>query len=179
MAEIDEFASSLLEESKRFLEKAAEADSQESEAGHLHAALMLAFCALEAHTNAIADEFSARPELTVHERAVLLEQEVRLDKGEFKTGGLKIYRLEERILFLHQRFSSRPLDRTETWWGDLSVAIDLRNQLTHPKGKPGVKLDDVKRAIQAIVTGLDVLYRAIYQRPFPAANRGLQSRLTF
>ena len=59
---------------------------------------MLAFCALEAHTNAIADEFSARPELTVHERAVLLEQEVRLDKGEFKTGGLKIYRLEENSI---------------------------------------------------------------------------------
>lgn len=179
MSEIDEFASSLLEEAKRFLEKAIEADEPESEAAHLHAALMLAFCALEAHTNAIADEFAVRPELTVHEKAVLLEQEVRLDKGQFRVGGLKMYRLDERILFLHHRFAPSPLDRTEKWWGDLSIAIELRNRLTHPKGKPGVKLEDVKRAIEAIITGLDVLYRAIYRAPFPAANRGLQSRYTF
>ena len=60
---------------------------------------MLAFCALEAHVNATADELSERPELSIHERALLLEQDVRFDNGEFKVGGMRIVRLEDRILF--------------------------------------------------------------------------------
>jgi hypothetical protein len=180
LSAIDDFAASLLEESKRFLEKAQGAtDDDDALSAFLHAALMLAFCALEAHINATADEFAQRPELSIHERALLLEQEVRFEAGEFEIGGFRMNRLEDRILFLHLRFGGKPLDRSAVWWGDLSAAITLRNKLTHPKEIPLITTDAVRRAIQAIITGIDVLFRAIYRRPFPVANRGLQSLLSF
>ena len=68
MSDFDEFASSLLEESKRFLEKASVADEKSTQDAYLHASLLLSFCSLEAHINAISDEFAGRPEFSVHER---------------------------------------------------------------------------------------------------------------
>jgi hypothetical protein len=177
MTDIDEFASSLLEEAKRFLEKAA--DGGPGATAYLHASLVLGFCALEAHTNAIANEFSTRRDLTPTDRGILLEKDIKLEHGEFKLGGLKMYRLEDRILFLHKRFSGKALDRQATWWSELSAALTLRNQLTHPRNVPVISHADVKRAIEAIVEAIDALFQAIYQRQFPAANRRLQSRLEF
>jgi hypothetical protein len=174
---IDEFASSLLDEAKRFLEKAAVRDA--GEAAYLHAALMLGFCALEAHTNAISDEFSTSEDLSIADQSILMEKDIRLDHGEFKLGPLKIYRLEDRILFLHLRFSGKPLDRNATSWGELSSAIGLRNQLTHPREIPTITHADVSRALTAIIDVIDALFQAIYKEQFPAANRRLQSRLDF
>jgi hypothetical protein len=179
MTEIDEFASSLLEQSKRFLEKANDRQNEAATQAYLDAAMMLAFCALEAHTNAIADDFSTRSDLTPSDKGVLLEKEIRLDNGEFTMGGLRMYRLEDRILFLHRRFGGKPLDRTTSWWSELSSAVDLRNQLTHPKKIPDVTLKNVTRAIQAIIEAIDALFQAIYHTPFPSAKRGLQSRFSF
>jgi hypothetical protein len=59
------------------------------------------------------------------------------------------------------------------------AALALRNELTHPKGVPTITADAVARAIQAIVDALDAVYRAVYRRPFPAAGRGLHSKLSF
>jgi hypothetical protein len=74
VADFDLFANRLLEEAKRFLEKAKESADSEAEAANLHAALILSFCALEAHINSIAEEFAAHADLSVHERAMLLER---------------------------------------------------------------------------------------------------------
>jgi len=176
--DIDDFAASLLEEAKRFLEKATE--SGDVVEAHLHAALMLGFCALEAYVNSIADDFSrARVDLAPADKGVLLEKDLRLEHGEFKLGGLKMYRLEDRILFLHQRFAVEPLDRTVTAWSELGSALNLRNQLTHPRQVPVIAVGQVERALQSIVDTLDMLFRALYKRPFPAAGRRLQSRLDF
>jgi hypothetical protein len=174
---IDEFANSLLEEAKRFLEKAESAG--EGARPFLHAALMLAFCSLEAHINATADEFAERPELSVHERAFLLEQDVTFEAGAFRSGGLKMTRIEDRILFIHLKFGGRALDRNAVWWGSLREAIRLRNKLTHPKEVPAISVDNVKRAIEAIIECINVLFMAVYQKPFPVATRGLHSKLNF
>jgi hypothetical protein len=181
VAEIDLFANQLLDEAKRFLEKSREHSSDSSaESANLHAALLLSFCALEAHVNAIAEEFSGRPELSAHERGILLEREVKLEDGEFLlTSALRIARLEERIAFLHAKFSGTPIDRTSTWWSQLGAATNLRNQLTHAKNVPTISQSTVRSAIQAIIDALDALYQAIYKRKFPPASRGLQSRFTF
>jgi hypothetical protein len=142
---------------------------------------MLSFCALEAHINAIADEFSRRTDLSAHERGVLLERDVRLEDGAFKiTTSLRMARLEDRIDFLHTKFSGKPVERSSAnWRGQLSSAINLRNRLTHVKDVPEISEADVKRAIEAIISALDALYRAIYKSKFPTAGRGLNSRLTF
>jgi len=180
MADFDTFASHLLEEAKRFLEKAMECEDKVSKGAHLHAALMLAFCALEAHVNSMGEEFATGKDLCAHEKGLLLERPVRLEKGEFRLQtGLKISRLEDRIEFLHAKFSGEPLDRTSDWWARLGSAMELRNELTHAKTIPTITEGAVRSAIQAIIATLDTLYLSIYKRAFPPAKTGLQSRLTF
>jgi hypothetical protein len=180
VAELDSFANQLLEEAKRFLEKAKEASDSVAEGAHLHAALMLSFCALEAHVNSIGEEFSIRSDLSSHEKGLLLERDVKLVDGEFQLQtNLKMARLEDRIEFLHAKFSGKPLDRSSAWWAQLTTAMDLRNQLTHAKNVPAVTQAAVRSATQAIIDGLEVLYQAIYKRPFPPTGQGLQSRLMF
>ena len=179
MADIDEFATSLLEEAKRFLEKATDHDDDIAHTAFLHAALLLAFCSLEAHVNAIGEEFALRQELPLYTKGVLLEKEVKLSEGEFQLGALKMYRLEERIQFLYKQFSGESLDTTLLWWGQLKSAIDTRNKLTHPKDVHPVKVIHVSSAIEAVITTIDSLYLAIYKKRFPAAKRGLNSSIEF
>lgn len=178
MEHIDEFASSLLEEAKRFLERAGESGDAVGEAANLHAALMLAFCSLEAHVNAVADEIALRPGHSPHILGILLEKDVHLKDGEFLVGkGLKMARLEDRILALHQL--GRKPDTAGGWRPALAGAIDLRNKLTHPKAVPHITRNAVSKALQAVIDTVDALYGAVYKRRFPAAQRQLASKLDF
>jgi hypothetical protein len=180
VADFDLFADQLLEEAKRFLEKAGEASNLAAQVANLHAALMLSFCALEAHVNSIGEEFSIRADLSAHERGLMLEQDVRLEDGEFQLKpGLKMAKLEDRIEFLHAKLSGNPLDRSSSWWARLSTAMNLRNKLTHAKNVPEITESSVRNAVEAIIEVLEVLYQAIYKRTFPPSGQGLQSRLTF
>lgn len=180
MADFDIFANQLLEEAKRFLEKASESSNPIAEEANLHAALMLSFCALEAHINLIGEELSVRSDLSAHEKSVLLERDVRLEDGEFRIqNALKMVRLEDRIEFLHTRFSKKPVDKSAVWWGQLISAIRLRNELTHAKTIPSVNQSSVQNAIQAILGALDALARAIYNKKLPVTEMGLNSRMHF
>jgi autonomous glycyl radical cofactor GrcA len=175
---IDEFARSLLEESKRFLEKAKEED-EPAKSAYLHAAL--AFSSLEAHINAITEDFVSRKELTTHEVALMQQREVRLENGQFVIQNvLKMVRLEDRIDFLHTRFSGTVIDhQSVAWWSQMLEATKLRNKLTHPKEQVKIDLISVSRAIQAIIDTVDALYMAIYKSGFPAAGMQLDSKLDF
>ncbi|WP_338822571.1 hypothetical protein WDM22_00720 [Bradyrhizobium septentrionale] len=178
MSEIDAFASSLLEEAKRLLEKAGETSEPDAERAYLHSALLLAFCSLEAHVNSVADEIAARPMTTTHSRGVLLERRVELKKGEFVLqNSPQISRLMDRILLLH-RLGPKP-NLSGEWHGRLTTATDLRNKLTHPKSVPSLSAASVKKAIEAVIETLDELYIAVYKSRFPAAHRSLDSKLTF
>jgi hypothetical protein len=169
----------LLEEAKRFLERATEARGGAGEAPNLHAALMLAVCSLEAHVNAVADEMSQRDGLNPHELSVLLEKEVSLQDGSYQLENrLKIFRLEDRLDFLHTRFGIKP-DVHGEWRGRLAGALSLRNQLTHPRGVPLITVDGVKQSVRAVIDTIDALYQALYDRPFPVATRELASKLDF
>lgn len=180
MSDIDDFASRLLEESKRFLELAASDESGDGKTAHLHAAILTGFCALEAHVNAIADEFLHSESLSVHETALMSERKVRLQNGEFKISeSLEMVRLEDRIQFLHARFSGKPLDRQSTWWSELGAATKRRNNLIHPKAAAPLSQREVELSVQAIVDTINALYQSIYGKPLPVASRGIQSKLTF
>jgi hypothetical protein len=181
VADIDLFANQLLEEAKRFLEKAIEASDSIAKASYLHASLMLSFCALEGHINAIADEFSRDTQLSAQERGMLLEREVRLEDGEFAvTASLRMAKLEDRIDFLHTKFSGKKVERASTnWRGQLSSAVNLRNRLTHVREIPAISEADVKRALEAIIGTLSALYKAIYKSKFHPAGSGLNSNLSF
>src|SRR5215469_9476066 len=135
MAEIDVFGRQLWEEAKAFLEKARKTAESPTKQAYLHASLNLGFCSFEAHLNAIASDFLMLQDLTPHERSILAEQKVELVNGEFRiSSGIQIYRMEDRLMFLCHRFSSKgPIDRTAVYWGNFKQALELRNSLTHPK----------------------------------------------
>ena len=180
MDSIDTFASLLLEEAKRFLELAGEASLDEGVNANLHAGMVLAFCALEAHVNAVSDEMALQKGLTPHEKSILLEREVRLGNGQYTLEkDLKMHRLEDRILFLFARFTRSTLDKNTPWWAKLKASLKVRNQISHPKDVTTLTNKDVATSIQAIIDCLDALYQAIYGRRLPAATRGLQSKMTF
>ena len=179
MADIDDFATSLFEEAKRFLEKAQGEAAPVARNANLHAAMLLAFCSLEAHLNAISNDFAERPEFSTHERAILLELEVKLEDGEFALGGFKMFRLEDRLQFLHRKFSGKAFDKSVEWWARLKDAMISRNELTHPKEAHSLTIDNVRDALSAIIAALDATYIVIYKKNFPAANRGLHSQLMF
>lgn len=180
MTEIDGFARQLWEEAKAFFEKSHHATAVTSKQAYLHAALNLGFCAFEAHINAIADDFLTLEALTAHEKAILAEQRVELDNGEFRISGqFQMYRLEDRLLFLCHRFSKKtPLDRKAAYWGNFKQALDLRNSLTHPKAPPPkVTEASVEKALQAMLQLLEVIYQRIYGRKYPPRQRGLESNV--
>src|SRR5918994_1965590 len=139
MMDIDAYATSLLEMSKRFLEKGSSAGDEESAQAFFTAALLIGVSALEAHVNAIAEEVAERPGLEVIEVSLLREREYRLEKGQFLlVNSLKMYRLDDRLEFLFKRFTKAASPRSEPWWGQLQAALDLRNDVVHPKSKPHV-----------------------------------------
>jgi hypothetical protein len=174
---IDEFASQVFEEAKRFLEKY---DDPPHVPAYLHAAISLAFSSFEAHVNAISEEFLTRPELNVWERGFLSEKRVQFDDGEFSLlDNLKMEKLEDRLLFICRRFSTKPIDRTSPMWGNFRSALKLRNQLTHPKQVIEITKQQVSAALEAILEILDYTYRSLYKQPYPTKHLGLQSMLDF
>ncbi len=179
--EFDEFASSLLEESKRFLEKARSSNQEVGRAAYIHASILLAFCAFEAHLNAVAEEFSTdKVRLSLHERSLLQEKEVRLKNGAFTlTEELKIYRLFDRLLFLHQKFGRKKWNHKADWISALTQANVERNKLVHPKNAVTADIKSAERVLKAVVAALDALYLTIYKCRFPAAKRKLDSKLDF
>jgi hypothetical protein len=179
VAEIDVFATKLLEEAKAFLEKGRTSPLPHAKEAYLHAALNLGFCALEAHLNAIADDFLTLSDLSPHERSILSEKKVELENGEFRlTKQMQIYRLEDRLLFLCHRFSKKaPLDRKAAYWAQFKDALDLRNGLTHPKTPTVVTEASVERALLAILQLLDAAYMRIYSKRYPGRQRGLLSTI--
>lgn len=178
--EVDEFSRNLLEEAKRFFEKAKEESDSQGRLAYLHASLVLGFSSLEAHVNSIADDFLVRGDQPLLHKSILSERDFKLEKGRFElTNNLKMYRLEDRIQFLYRTYSGKPLDRNSTWWAELKSGIDLRNRLVHPKEVQSVSVAAVERALQSIVDALNALYEGVYRAPYPAAKLGLSSRLSF
>lgn len=176
---IDSFATQLLEEAKAFLEKAKATSDPPAKEAFLHAALNLVFCALEAHVNAIAEDFLTLPDISPHERSILAERKVELENGQYRlTGQLQMYRLEERVLFLCNRFSKKPpFDRKADYWSHFREAQLLRNGLMHPKTPAIVTVQSADRALLAIIQVLNMMYKRIYNKKYPAAQRGLHSTL--
>ncbi|MFH1109443.1 MAG: hypothetical protein V1790_09645 [Planctomycetota bacterium] len=176
----DEFCATLLEEAKRFLEKADETSDRTGSTAFCHAALNLGICAFEAHVNAVAEEFLPRPELNILEKSILSEADIDLEHGSFKLSSRpRYFRTLERYEFLWHRFSNRKLNRNVAWWSRLREAFGLRDALTHPRTPATVDSEVARRSVQALIDALDALFVAIYRRRCPGAKRGLRSVFTF
>jgi len=180
MSDIDRLASGLFEESKRFLELSRKQIEASKKTPYLHAAILVAFCSLEAHVNAMADDFLSLEQISVLDRSILAERRVELNDGRFEVmNQLQIYRLEDRLLYLCHNFSKTTMDKGSQHWSDFKAAVNLRNSLTHPKTPPVVDEAAVERALQAILEILNFMYKSIYGKKYPAVGRGLDSNLEF
>jgi hypothetical protein len=176
----DDFATLLFEEAKAFLERYRAHREVDAAVGYLHAALLLGYCALEAHINNIAADFAGRPELTVLEQSILEERDVALKNGQFElTSALKIFRLEDRFEFLYHRFQKQALNKADPWWGHLKAGLDIRNGITHPRTPRAVTEKEVTDSLNAVLEAIDVLFQAVYRRPYPGKGRRLDSLLEF
>jgi hypothetical protein len=176
-ASIDEFARSLFDEAKAHLEAARNASS-ESQIAYLHASLLVGFCALEAHLSSIAEDFHTRPDLTLLDQSILLERKIELIDGQYRlTNELKMFRLEDRIEYLFAKFSTKPLEKQTSYWGEFKLAIKLRNELTHPKTPPSINVGMVERALKAILELLNATHTGIYGGRYPSYNLALNTTL--
>ena len=180
MNNFDIFCSDLLEESKRFLEKSRVETNPNAIKAYQHACLLLTVCSLEAYINGISEEMCLTPKIPMHIKAVLLEKELRIKKGDFFiSNSLKMSRLSERIEILYRRYKGIELTDTEKWWSMIKMGIDIRNKITHPKDETNISNDLLTKILQAVLDCLTVLYKAIYKRNFPKANMQLNSKYDF
>ena len=174
-SEFDKFSVELLEEAKRFLEKASAGIAQPA---FLHASLVLAFSSLESHINGIAEELMLRNDNTVLEQSLLSEREVKFDKGEWALGKARYFRMEDRMAFLIRKYSSTDVSGSE-WWSEFKSGGDARNKLVHPRDAIVLTVADVERYLLAIIEALNAIYLAVFNRGHPSYGRGLQSTSTF
>ena len=181
MSEIDYFASQLLEEAKRFLEKAKLECNPDGKDAYLHASLLLSVSSLEAHINAIADEKLIIQDLEMLEKSILSEKEFTLIDGKFElTERLKMYRMIERIEFIYRKFAHTIINKEEvTWWGPVNEAINKRNAFVHAKDHLELSEKDVEVAILNILELLNSIYNALYKTNYPAYGRKLDSKMVF
>lgn len=180
MADIDAYAVQLFEEAKRFLEKAQDSEDTDGSRAYLHAAVVLSLASLEAHVNAIADEFLTLDDLSLLDESILAERDVALKNGVFEvTAALKMYRLDDRIRFLFCRFTTAGSASATDWWSGVKAAMRMRNNIIHPKADARVTESSVTRVLQSELDCLNALYKALYKKAYPGWNRGLSSKLSF
>jgi hypothetical protein len=178
MRETRAFGLGLLEESKAFLSKASAEFAPERRDAFLHASLLLAFAALEAQLNAMAETISQNSDMKTWEKGILLEKRVALCDGEIVIKEDPAWNsLPERLQFLLKLFAARKNEPRPAWWEDLKRGHGLRNSLTHPRTRVSVDQTAVERTLEAIVSAIDLLFKRVYRLPFPAAGMGVQSRM--
>lgn len=181
MASFDDFAASLLEEAKRFLEKVKETDNVQAQTAYTHSAVLIGISALEAYINGISSELMNFPSTPIHEKSLLGEKEIELVQGEFVlTDRLKIQRLTDRIQYLYFKYNRVHLNgNVERWWSPLKQSLKIRNQLVHPKEEIELSYEDAKNLLENVIECLLCLSKIIYKKQFPFKNLGLQSKMTF
>ncbi|MCY6379348.1 HEPN domain-containing protein [Hoeflea prorocentri] len=168
MSDFVDYARTLMDAAKGFAEKAEIEKRTDQKQAFLRAALLHGVSFLEAHINEISDHFKNRSILSVHEKGVLLEREVRLEKGSFRLSATpKFSRMTDRIELLLKKFSDDVAASKGTWFSKLQAAIDARNRLVHPKEVHSLSHIEVIGALQAIIDCVDALFRAVFKKPLP------------
>lgn len=180
MNAFDVFCNDLLEEAKRFNEKSNSESNLEGKKAYQHASLLLTICALEAYINSISEEITIAKAFPIHEKGILLEKEVKLQKGEWVlTDNLKMSRLTDKVELLYKRHTGIVLENTQKWWPILKTGIECRNKITHPKSEVIMSNDFCEKVIRSVIECLAELYKAVYKRKFPKSHLSIISKLDF
>ncbi len=112
-------------------------------------AAILAWTAIESFVNNRLDEYGSLPEklFELHERAFLLERRIRFNDsgdnmGTFSLKGDEYRRLEDKIIFLIAKFSTRKErnPKGESLWKNFQDFKFVRDGLLHPKREREINL---------------------------------------
>ena len=180
MCTFDKYCLMLLEESKRFLEKANDEKNTDGITAYLNASLFISTSSLEAFINSIISEFKVWAGFSIHERALLLEKSVKFEKGGYViVEQLQMSRLKDKIELLLNRFRCKMDYRTTKWWAVLDSSLRLRNSITHPKEVMQLNKKQVEDALYSIIDCIDCLFITIYKKKFPIKGKALNSIYTF
>jgi hypothetical protein len=178
MSEFVDYSRGLMDAAKGFRSHALSLDEGEVKQAFLRAAFLHACSFLEAHLNYLGEHFLNQPMFSLHEQGILLEREVRFEKGNFRMSDLlKISRISDRIDLLLSRCSLNPDTVKAGWYSDLSSTLRIRNSLVHPKDTHSLTEADVRIALVCVIAAVDTLYSAVFNKGLPYAKRGIEGGL--
>ena len=177
MEQFDFFGQQLFEEAKYYLENAKlESENVAKAEAFMHASLLLGMSALEAYVNSISEELCKSFNLSIYERSLLSEKQIKINNGSLDlSSSLKMIRLIDRIEFIYCKYSHKAITNEDEWDRSIKQTIDLRNNLVHPKTKIQISYTQVETALNSILNTVNKLFNAVYKQNVPIFNYGLQS----
>ena len=110
---------------------------------HYFASVLFSWVALESYINAISESLSKGTRLGEHEKAFLLERELRVnDDGLFHEVAIRPS-TTKKILFLIHYFSKVDVKsfKQKEMWRNLKSFEDLRNRILHHKEIGDIRID--------------------------------------
>ncbi len=180
MSDFDKYADELIEKSKYFLTKGRCEKNKNAQSAYLQSSVLFAFSALDAHVYSICDELYNQGQLSIHEKAFLMEKDVSFKDGKFSiTNYLKMTRVTERIEYLYRFFTKKKIDKTKPWWSALKKGQEIRNNIVHPKEQTTIKIKDVEKSILSVVDCVNILFENIYKKSYPLHKYKLDNKLSF
>lgn len=175
MADFVEYSRNLMESAKGFRTHAITLPEGEPKQAFLRASLLHACSFLEAHLNYLAEHFTTESTFSLHERGVLLEREIRFNRGVFQiTDALKISRMTDRIDILLNKFTEDAATSKSSWYPNLTSTLKTRNALVHPKDSHILTEDDVELALLCVLDATDTLYNAVFKKGLPYVKKGIE-----
>lgn len=170
---IEQFIKTFIKDSKFFLKESKNKSlDDELRLRFIKASIISSWTALEGWLNCIAHQFGtflSSGQIELHEKAFLLEKKLELHNGEWKISQSDDYqRVEDKILFLLNRFGPHRLDKTDKLWSDFQKIKKIRNGLVHLKtGKLEIKdltISNADLSVKTVVEILNMLTKKIYKK---------------
>src|SRR5208283_4116733 len=116
LSNVDDYAFDLLNKAKRFYEKGKQATDDIAISSFFQASIIFSIMFLETTVFSISEELCMRKDLSLLEKALLLEKTIVFDKGMYSLSDkLKMSKLTDKIEFLLIRFNSK-FDKSKLTW---------------------------------------------------------------
>lgn len=175
MATSDTYSKDLWNSAKWFFKCGTETSDKLKQQAYYRAAVFHAFAFLESQVAIIGEHFKSSHVMTVHEKAMLLERQVKFRAGGFHIAtGIKFYNLEEKMELLVKKFNQETITEAH-WWSKLKHSIQIRNSIAHPKEDTNLTKSQCLTALNSVLDCISSLYLAVFQKKLPYASLGVEA----
>ena len=159
---------------KALLARATVATLEEDWRSLAEGAVAFSFASLEGVLSEIFEHFTSnRVESDIFEQAIMNESAVKLQRGRPVLGRQQFQSIDDRLQYLFWKFSGSEFDTQSIWWPSFAQAVQLRNNIMHPKGPCSLELADAEQAVRAVLNAIDALMQVVFKKPWPKASKGL------